>query len=150
MVKRDEFGFVSTVPENYAPLGEGKETKQMIENLVGPSVTDKSEGSELPDLSNDDSNSTTTSVPQGLRVRKSMIKASEDLARAVEPVKTDISGKSKTIKGSKENKLEPKDKKWDGIWKDTKQKMGTETDLSESPGIDFDFKHTLLNLSAPY
>ena len=46
-VQRDEFGFVSTVPVDFAPLGKGKPTKAMIANLVGEGTeADEAEGSE--------------------------------------------------------------------------------------------------------
>lgn len=44
-VKRDEFGFVTTVPEDYAPLGKG-ETKEMIANLEPSADVKDSESDE--------------------------------------------------------------------------------------------------------
>lgn len=69
--------------------------------------------------------------PQGIKVRKAMIKASNDIASLLnaKPVKpaaaAGVKGKKVVGKVKEEAKgLDPKDKKWDGIYKDASEKMG--------------------------
>ena len=142
VVKKDEY---KTVPAGFAPLGRGKPTAEMLNNLDGlnekesvrdtanekESVQDtvESEGEEELDpaffqtektrsniVDVDDSADDIARKPaplQGIKVRHAMAKALADLE-----------------KGSG-TKLSPKDKKWNGIYKETQGKMGSTEEPSE-------------------
>jgi len=141
-VEKDEFGSVNTVPVGFAPLGKGKPTAEMIKNLVGSeekesvgehSDEDAAEAEEeeevdpaffhterprsnVVDVDSDDIALKPT-VPNGVKVRKAMDKALSEVESAQ--------------KGSAP-KLNPKDKKWTGVYKETQAKMGSVEEPSES------------------
>lgn len=115
-VERDEFGFVRTVPLDYSPLGKGKPTGEMIANLVGEKAK---EDEERKEEKGEDHEEDGDGDGDGKRDRD----RDEDRDRAfflIEKRRGDMRS------GSIENggKLNVKDKRWNELFKETKEKMG--------------------------
>lgn len=91
------------------PLGVGKESKEMLDNLVvnhsngGWSDSDSASGSE------EDEHLIT---PKGNKIRQSMIQANEDIKAVMES------------KGKGGKKLNVESKRWAGLFEETQRKMG--------------------------
>jgi hypothetical protein len=103
-VERDEFGFVRTVPLDYLPLGKGKPTGEMIANLVGEKAKEDEERKE--EKGKDDEED-----------------GDRDGDRAfflIEKRRGDV----KSGRMEDGGKLNVKDKRWNELFKETKEKMG--------------------------
>jgi hypothetical protein len=106
VVERDEFGFVRTVPLDWSPLGlgKGKPTDEMIANLVG----DRSKPTDREDSVEVKGNET--------------VEEDVDATFFLTERRTEkTAGKFAVEEGGK---LNVKDKRWNGIFKDTQEKMG--------------------------
>jgi hypothetical protein len=111
VVERDEFGFVRTVPLDYSPLGLGKRkpTEEMIANLVG----DQSKPTDREDSAEVQGNET--------------VEGDFDATFFLTERRAGKTGKETGEKVEVEagGKLNVKDKRWNGIFKDTQEKMGS-------------------------
>lgn len=110
VVERDEFGFVRTVPLDWSPLGlgKGKPTDEMIANLVG-------DRSKPTDREN-------SAAVKGNETVEGDVDATFFLTeRRTEKTGKETGGKFAVEEGGK---LNVKDKRWNGIFKDTQEKMG--------------------------
>jgi hypothetical protein len=142
LVEKDEFGFVKTVPAGFAPLGKGKPTAEMIENLVG---------SNEKDLDGEDSNDDEVEAEEEEEVDPAFFRTERSRSNIVDVDSDDIALKRTALDGVKVRKamdkalseiesaqkgsvpkLNPKDKKWTGIYKETQAKMGSADEPSES------------------
>lgn len=110
VVERDEFGFVRTVPLDYSPLGlgKGKPTEEMIANLVG----DRSKPTDRED---------SVKVKGNENVEGDVDATFFLTERRTEKTGKETGGKFAVEEGGK---LNVKDKRWNGIFKDTQEKMG--------------------------
>lgn len=111
VVERDEFGFVRTVPLDYSPLGLGKRkpTEEMIANLVG----DQSKPTDREDSAEVQGNET--------------VEGDFDATFFLTERRAGKTGKETGEKVEVEagGKLNVKDKRWNGIFEDTQEKMGS-------------------------
>jgi hypothetical protein len=99
VVERDEFGFIRTVPLDYSPLGKGKLTEQMIANLVG----EKSKDEERKEEKGEDDDGDGDRAFFTIEKRR---------------------GNVKSGRIEEGGKLNVKDKRWNELFKETKEKMG--------------------------
>lgn len=104
VVERDEFGFVRTVPPDYLPLGKGKPTEQMIANLVGEKAK---EDEEWKDEKGEDDEED----------------GDGDGDRAFFLIEK-RRGDGRSVRNGEGGKLNVKDKRWNELFKETKEKMG--------------------------
>lgn len=104
VVERDEFGFVRTVPLDYSPLGKGKPTEQMVANLVGEKAK---EGEERKEEKGEDHEEDGDRDGDGAFF-------------LIEKRRGDM----KSARIEEGGKLNVKDKRWNELFKETKEKMG--------------------------
>ncbi|KAH8081416.1 DNA polymerase delta, subunit 4-domain-containing protein [Filobasidium floriforme] len=101
-VERDEFGFVRTVPLDYSPLGKGKPTQAMIANLVGEKAKEDEERKE----------------------EKGEVDESDEGGDRAFFLIEKRRGDVKSARIEEGGKLNVKDKRWNELFKETKEKMG--------------------------
>jgi hypothetical protein len=101
-VERDEFGFLRTVPLDYSPLGKGKPTEQMIANLVGEKAKEDEE----------------------LKEETGEVDESDEGGDRAFFLIEKRRGDAKSARMEEGGKLNVKDKRWNELFKETKEKMG--------------------------
>lgn len=113
-----------SVPAEWKPLGN--ETEAMIANLKGGSFDQVDDDESDAEDSDDMSGPLRSHQSSGIRPRKAMLRATDEIskARSTSASSAKSKGKGKAPAMEFGGKLDPKDKKWQAIYAKTSEAMG--------------------------